>query len=139
MDRADTLLVFIGAGSNPIDPIRIMKGLFLFSQESDADKKLRYKFVPYSYGPCSFDIYGDLNTLVAQGLLDRLVSGARWPEYRVTPLGQNKAEEAKASAHATWKELAKYRRFVDERSFAALLREVYEKYPKYAKNSVFKE
>jgi hypothetical protein len=136
MNKREALLAFIGASADPIDPIRIMKGMFLFAHESDQSKGIRYKFVPYSYGPCSFEIYDDLNALARASLIQSIPGETRWPQYKVTDYG---LDEIKKHVVRDVRDAVKqYRKFVDKRDFTTLLKDVYKKYPDFASKSVFK-
>jgi len=137
MTRRDVLLGLVAAGE-AVDPIRIMKGVFLFSQDPRVPDKLKYGFVPYSYGPCSFDVYGDLNHLVASGLIRRISGDSRWPTYAVTAKGRQSALEALTQEQHLAPKILRARKYVDARSFSTLLRDIYAKFPEYATKSVFK-
>ncbi|MDQ5870769.1 MAG: hypothetical protein M3547_01000, partial [Acidobacteriota bacterium] len=82
-------MAFIGAAITPIDPIRIMKGMFLITKkmpEGWLPAASRYEFVAYDYGPCSFEIYRDLDDLHRQGLIRAdEVPGESWKRFSSTP------------------------------------------------------
>ena len=68
--REELLLAFLAAGQNRIDPIRVMKGMFIFGQEAPAEWLQGiplYEFQPYNWGPFCQDIYRDLDDLRAPG------------------------------------------------------------------------
>lgn len=138
MERSDWLLLFVCLGSEgkgPLDPIRIMKGLFL-SSEDGVD--LGYKFEPYHYGPCSFDVYKDLDSLVAQGLIEEVpIRGQTWNLYTPTSSGMNRSKKLQVSSSDIEK-LTQQKTQVTSLSFLDLLKFVYDKYPRFAKNSVFR-
>lgn len=136
------LLVFLN-GEGRLDPIRIMKGMFLFAKETPEQwmpAEARYEFVPYNYGPCSFQIYSDLDFFVASGLVESTeVPGQSWGLYSVTSAGAKFAEHiAQAMDSRPRKYLSTIRDFVAGLSFNDLLTAVYRRYPDYAVNSVFK-
>lgn len=141
--RLATLLLFLNdPARRELDPVRIMKGMFVLSKEAPiqwlpADE--RYQFEPYHYGPCAFDIYGDLDALIAEGFVSFAeLPGASWKKYTVTASG---AEAALAEASRMNPGLVQYinsvRDFVCSLSFSGLLKAIYQKYPEYAVNSVF--
>jgi hypothetical protein len=137
--RADLLLAFIGASPDAVDPIRIMKGMFLFAQESGAPQRLLYNFVPYSYGPCSFDIYSDLNDLVGQRFLqENPTASGRWALYSCTDAGLSRVAKFSSESPKLFRKLTEGRKYVVSRDFRTLLKEVYAKYPLFASKSVFK-
>lgn len=138
MNRRDWLLLFLSLDTpenRSLDPIRIMKGLFLTSQEDGIE--LGYTFEPYHYGPCSFDVYKDLNQLVAEGLVEEIpVPGQTWNLYAPTSSGVERAKSLEVPQSAIEK-LSNQRNKVISLSFLKLLQFVYQKYPQFAKNSVF--
>ena len=138
------LLRFIAlGGEREIDPVRLMKGLFVVAQESPSTwlkKSERYDFTPYNWGPCSFDIYNDLRRLQVSGLISaRSEYGRTWDTYAITVAGNAQAEQA---ASHLGQELDGYiqivRNWVSSMSFTDLLKEIYKRYPDSAVNSVFK-
>jgi uncharacterized protein YwgA len=141
--RSDWLLLLLdraalGAqGPDELDPVRIQKGMFLLSKRGPA--RDLYDFQAYDWGPFSSDIYADLASLTRQGYLtEEKVPGRTWSTYRVTARGHERAMALAAQMrddHAAW--LRQARDFLTTRSFAQLLREIYELYPDYAVNSRF--
>jgi hypothetical protein len=123
-----------------MDRVRVQKALFLFAQRSKAPDEQKYKFVPYRFGPFSWDIYPDLDRLVLAGLLTQeAVSWMSSPVYTLTRRGRTKADELAAEAPPRRYELLMdLRQFVTERSFSELLNDIYDLYPSFAKESVFR-
>lgn len=146
MRPRDWLLIFLALpteeGDTPpkTDPIRIQKGLFLLAMEGDIPEAERYDFVPYNFGACSFDIYGDLDLLVREGVLERIQAAwDSWPTYRPTSAGFKQAREAMQAADAkTIGRLRGTKARLSKQGFAGMLREIYQKYPDYAVNSLLK-
>lgn len=146
MTKRDWLLLFASASQpgtdepSEVDPIRIQKGLFLFAMETKAPRGQKYRFRPYNYGACSFEIYGDLDALVAEGSLERIErSGQSWPLYRTTDKGAERARKLMSTApQPLHKAIRQHKEFVFSRGFLQMLREIYEKYPAYAAKSVLK-
>ena len=140
MRRQDWLVIYLSLPSKSplIDPIRIMKGLFLFKKEFKERVKDFYTFKPYLYGPCSFGIYDDLIGLHTKGLLDEISSPfSRWSYYRLSRKGQEKALGLKEDAPPDLvAKLQEVKTKVMNLSFSDLLKEVYKMFPEYAKNSV---
>src|SRR5258708_11196237 len=87
------LLLFLAANPKPANPIRIMKGLFLFSQAVNEGKLQRtetFQFEPLNYGPCSLDVYKELDSLMKEGLVKpEPVPGETWKRYCITDVGLN--------------------------------------------------
>jgi len=124
-----------------IDPIRIMKGLFIFSQEVKKEwlkPNSLYEFMPYNYGPCSFEIYKDLRILKALGLLlSNQVKHQNWNYYSLSKKGEILNKQIKIDSRAE-KFLKEIKNFATKIQFYLLLRAIYREYPDYATNSVFK-
>ena len=49
--------------------------MFIFAQESGVSDDESYEFVPYNWGPCSFEIYEDMDSLIDDGLVERFPTG----------------------------------------------------------------
>jgi 20S proteasome alpha/beta subunit len=114
MARTDWLLTFLGVapaggwkGFNGeeyrLDPIRIMKGLFL-AQNEDPDGAVvpipnpPYQFRPYAYGPFTAAVYADLDDLLRAGAVERETRPSRtYVRWRLTDAGRT---HFGAAAHA---------------------------------------
>ena len=97
-----TLLSFVPEGSGGMDPVRVMKGLFVVAQEL-SDKLLpaegKYDFMPYDYGPFSKKIYDDLDRLRVMGLVTATQApGRNWKFQRLSESGVEAAKTAGANA-----------------------------------------
>lgn len=142
MKKQDWLLIYLSLPSteetNLIDPIRIMKGLFLFKMKLRDRLDDFYNYVPYLYGPCSFEVYNDLLGLRLTGLVDEYVRPfSRWSYYRLSERGQERAKTLLDAAPSDLlEELQTIKAKVTSLSFLNLLKEVYKQYPEYAKESV---
>ena len=141
--RQETLVTFLGAGNKKLDPIRIQKGLFLLAMETPEDwlpSEARYAFEPYHYGPYSVDINRDLEELQRRGYLEITeVLGRSWNYYSLSPEGSEAVRGVSERMDArTLEYVGKLREFVGRLPFNRLLTKVYDKYPSYAVNSVFK-
>jgi len=145
MTLREQLLYYISAGEIPTDPIRIMKGLFLFTQAVNEGKlsgqEETFSFSAMSYGPCAPAVYGELQTLVHAGhVREEAVPGQSWSRYSATTNGRREARtiELKTPNEIT-SFLRELRAWCDAHSFSSLLKAVYEAYPDFAVNSVFKK
>lgn len=141
MTSRDWLLLYVALKGAPqgLDPVRIQKGMFLFAQEADVPADEKYDFGPYHYGPMSSQIYTDVERLEADGLVrGEPLQGYTWKRYTASPAGidvaRNLLEDADAAAS---RKLFEIKQDVASKTFNALLRDVYERYPKYATRSVF--
>lgn len=137
------LIAFEGAPRG-LDPVRLQKGMFLFSMEAEnIPQAQRYAFSPYNYGPMSRDVYADVDQLVRDGLVEETpVEGQSWSRYRATDRGVDcgrrlltsaNQQNARAVGH-----LYEVKQSVASRTFTALLEDVYERYPDYAAKSIFR-
>lgn len=142
--RQKALLTFLGAdGGERLDPIRIQKGLFILSMETPQDwlpPEARYDFEPYHYGPFASAIYHDLDELEGRGYVERMkVAGRSWDYYALSPEGTDAAESTSREMDTrALQYFQRIRDFVGMVTFRTLLTAVYERYPRYAVNSVFK-
>jgi DNA-binding PadR family transcriptional regulator len=84
-------------------------------------------------------IYGDIEAHEAQGLIEgEYVPGYSWKRYRISPQGLDVARGFRDTAPTeAVQELFRIKKFVAERTFNQLLREVYAAYPDSAVNNVF--
>lgn len=121
-----------------IDPIRIMKGMFLICKEIKEFGNL-YKFEPYLYGPCSFEIYSDLRELIAKGIVQEHTQEIHyWSLYSLTNLGEKNAKEIIQKIPEEYlKKISDIKQTITKLHFMELLRFIYSKYPDYTKKSIF--
>lgn len=145
MTSEDWLLIFLSSGadgvsSRALDPVRIQKGMFLLSKRGPASARNAYDFEPYNWGPFSRQVYRDLDELENAGLIQRSpVEGQSWSVFTCTPEGALKAaaiSESVSPEDRTW--LLGLRSFVQQHSFAGLLKAIYEAYPEYATRSMLR-
>lgn len=125
--------------AEPLDRLRMQKGVFLSAKRGPANWSELYSFTPYDWGPYSFDLASMLEHLVADGLLEKeAFPGKRYLRYRTTASGerviQNLVDQVTAEEYSFVRAI---RAYVSTRSFARLLREVYKEYPEFAVNSRF--
>jgi len=134
--KRDWLLLSI---TDRMEPIQIQKTLFKFAMESDAPNEEKYDFVPYNWGPCSFDIYPDLERLRAEGLIELEASGRGWDAYKPTTQGLEQMDKLRQTASANvLLEIDAAREYVRSRGFKKLLSDVYKQYPDFATKSLFR-
>jgi uncharacterized protein YwgA len=141
MSRRDWLLVYIALKGAPhgLDPVRIQKGMFLFSREADVPRAEIYDFGAYHYGPMSSEIYNDIERLEGEGLIrGEPVPGYTWKRYVAAGAGIDAARHLLEDADApAARKLFEIKKDVASKTFNALLRDVYARYPDYATRSVF--
>jgi len=121
----------ISNDKKPMSPLQIMKALFLFTQEEKPEDF--YKFTPYLYGPCSFDVYFDLNLLENKGFITTYPTQRDWSFYSVTSEG----EKYLIGDKKIIQKLDVIKKLILSKSFIELLKYVYSKYPEFAKDSIF--
>ncbi|MBT9145876.1 MAG: hypothetical protein DDT42_01753 [candidate division WS2 bacterium] len=135
MKREEVLLELIYISPEEVmSPIQIMKSLFLIEKEL---KLGLYEFQPYLYGPCSFEVYSDLEYLENKIMISSLPTSVGWKYYGVTEEGKRIAKEVeKRLDKKILKKLQEVKTTVVSKSFFELLKYIYEKYPEYAVASI---
>lgn len=134
--KRDWLLLLLR--HRPLDRIRLMKSLFLIWHRSGRKLEGFYEFVPYRYGPCSFELYGELEHLEQQHLVSQPPhSVARWASYYLTPAGEREASTVEKKADdRTVRFVESIAREACSLDFHALLRKVYFEAPDFASRTV---
>jgi uncharacterized phage-associated protein len=106
--------------------------MFLLRQETDLkDEQSFYDFVPYKYGPFSFALYWELESLSQNGYL-RLNEKQIQLLPETYNLSRQKINDLSSKYIAAIETVITRYGELDQRS---LIREVYKKYPWYAANS----
>jgi len=140
MDKEHILLELIHTKVNDkekMSPIQIMKAMFLLKKELSLSDEEFYKFEPYLYGPCSFEIYSSLEKLEKEGFIEVVPSSFRWRYYKISKKERKYIEEIIGIIDKQILEKIKtVKQMVLSKSFIELLSYVYKKYPEYAKNSI---
>ncbi len=137
--REQWLLLFIASpnGQYRTDQIRVMKGMFLLSQEVGGELRRLYTFEPYHYGPFNTAVYHDLDFLENAGLISSaLASGSNRRLYDLTEKGRKVVAGFEGLDRAAVETVQAVKRHVTSLSFLDLLRDVYQRYPDYAVKSV---
>jgi uncharacterized protein YwgA len=114
--------------------------MFLFSQLSEVSQPEKYDFVPHIYGPYSRELRRDLDTLVEEGAVrESDVDGYSWKAYSLTESGVERARGVLSSSNENdVASLLAIKERVCQASFSSLLKDVYEEYPDFAVNSIFR-
>ena len=132
LSRQRLVLALLQRAGRPLDPTTLVKLAFLLRQETatGADRTF-YSFVPYRFGPFSFSLYRELNSLARDGYVIRTEKHVQLnPE--TLDLSHEKIAELSASQRKSVDiVVAKYGRT----SSRSLLKSVYERYPWYSINS----
>jgi hypothetical protein len=124
----------------PIDRIHIMKALFLIWHRSGRKIPDYFEFVPYLYGPCSFEVYSTLTDMESNRLIvqpPHLLP--KWANYYLTEKGKTQAAEiSKKVPFDILRVIKEVASEISKLSFYELLRKVYNEAPDFANNSMFK-
>ena len=143
MTRQDWLLLALSKARNgTFSPVQAQKAMFLIGTEAKryvGDDF--YAFEPYDYGPFSSSVYSDLETLASESKVEiRQVPGRRWSVYSITPEGRQSIDaSAKDADPRATKYVSEVATWVSGLSFQQLVRAIYDKYPAYKANSIFKD
>jgi uncharacterized protein YwgA len=143
MSPRDRLLLFIALDGAPrgLDPIRLQKGMFLFAMSDESEADDSYRFVPYSYGPMSSQIYRDLEVLLEEGLIEaEPVEGQSWSRYSATESGLISARDQLRNepSQTAAQRLYEIKVDVSSHTYQEVLNDVYDRYPEFASKSVFR-
>ncbi len=138
--REDILLALLSAPvkgkENMMSSIQIMKSLFLLKQELNLENF--YEFVPYLYGPCSFEVYSDLIKLKNKDFVSEILMPFSRKFWRVTKQGETYIKKRLPEFDNNLiSKIQEIKIKVLNMNFIELLSYIYKKYPEYAKNSVF--
>jgi len=149
LHKEDLLLALLYARDcEPIrGSVRIMKQIFLFQKERWSRNEKRnsvaryfYKFVPYDYGPCSFDIYDDLDKLAEKRyIIEIRLPDKRYASYRLSEQGEYRAYRVLSQLPPSIK--VRFNNIKEEFNrlpLYSLLSYVYNQYPKYSEKTVFR-
>ncbi len=142
MNKSDWTLLAIALAENAaLTPVQLQKALFLIGKTLPAvDQSGFYTFKPYNYGPFCQSIYADAEKLSVEGLVEIVaVPDQSWSNYRITEIGVAKAKALLDNLDdAQSQYLTGLVQWITELSFEQLLSFIYEKYPEYAVNSMFR-
>lgn len=136
LTRQKAVLYLLQGALRPLSPIEFVKLVFLLRRETVLEKDPSfYDFVPYKYGPFSFSLYRELDSLRQYGHVaaekDRISLCNRTLE-----LTKEKTRELPAKVrNAVEFILGRYGKLEQD----ALVRSVYRRYPWFALNSELPE
>lgn len=123
----------------PLDRIHLMKTLFLVWYRGGRPKTGPFKFRPYLYGPCAFDLYAALEDMEQRGIVIHApYPSSRWVRYYLTETGRAKAlrlimdDEQRA-------QIVEIARWAAEQNFQSLLNQVYQEAPEYASKTILRQ
>lgn len=140
MNRRDVTLVLLAlAEGEPYKPVQLQKTIFLTSEKAKEifDKKSRFNFEPYDYGPFDKAVYQETEILELCGLAE-IDRNGRWYQYSATKEGIARAQELmKEIPDKTVDLLKKISKLVRSLSFEELVSAIYDAYPEMRENSIF--
>ena len=145
LDPRELSLLLLYASKEPIrGAVSFMKEAFLLFKEKLKEFRvpaLSPHFIPYYYGPYSFDIVESWLDLEELGLITREGRPSTNKEtFRLTKRGWEEAKRLFDSLPEELKrELPEWRRGLDELGNDGILRDVYLKYPEYTDKSKIKK
>lgn len=140
MKRTDVLLLVLSAAhGKSLTPVQLQKSLFLVGKKwPGITEDSFYEFEPHNYGPFCKIIYDDMELLEMADLVKiHKKSGRNWSEYSATEDGLVVASKLDVPADVV-NYVRKLVSTVKKLSFADLVKAVYNKYPEFRLNSVFR-
>jgi len=144
LDPTELILLLLASSTRPVKgAISLMKSTFLLFKEKLSEfniPALSPNYIPYYYGPYSFDIDQSLYSLEEEGLI--IIKGKRSSNkesFALTKKGQEKAKKIFDSLPEDFKDhLRSWRRGLDEMGNDGILKDVYKKYEEYTVKSKIK-
>ncbi len=136
------VLAFVLAGnpSNPNDveirgKLLFIKEFFVFVKEIKLDLDTFFNFIPFDYGPFSFQLASILDHLIKSGLISvseaQVKTGKRY-DYKLTPLGAERSRGIYEAIDPNIRSrLEKLRSDATKMGYFSVLRYVYSRYPEY--------
>lgn len=147
MERKDWILsVLYSSGKNddlcePINgSLRIMKILFMMSQENKNLPNFYNSWQKYLYGPCDFNVYEDLFYLKEKGFIEEKEQPFQsFTMFKLTEKGKEKAQSILIELDSSTLNLIKEMKRVanSRQSLKNLLQYIYNKYPGWNEKSIF--
>ena len=120
---------------------RLQKLVLLAQKESQEDLPSEYDFTPYDYGPFSEQLLHDLDDMKRKGWIDETIeplpNGKKY-RYELTPQGEEQLVDGTEESNTIQKIAEDIEGTFNDMPISRLLEHVYNKYPKYAENSVIK-
>ncbi|MEN6610064.1 MAG: hypothetical protein ABFC24_04415 [Methanoregulaceae archaeon] len=144
LDPSDWILPFLLMGSEPGQPVvkgslLLFKEFFVFVKEIKPELDAYFKFVPYDYGPYSFQLRTNLDTLLIlrdikiERINDRT-------DYYLTDEGRLKAQNLLDEIEQkTQEKITKLRKDGTKLGYIGVLSYVYARYPEYTTASKIKD
>jgi uncharacterized protein (DUF488 family) len=134
--RQKLLLAILHASNRTLSPIEFVKLAFLLRNESEVGKdRTFYDFVPYRFGPFSFALYRELESLQGNGYLEMSDSSISLSDSTSNDILRKIAELTTPEKQAVAGIVARFGSFKPK----SLVRMVYARYPWFTINSELTE
>jgi uncharacterized protein YwgA len=145
LDSTELILVLLYSSKRPVKgAISLMKATFLLFKEKLKEfdiPAMSPNYIPYHYGPYSFDIDQSLYSLEEEGMIEIKEKRSSDKErFALTKEGREEARKIYDSLPDDLKDnLHAWRRGIDELGNDGILKDVYSKYQNYTTESKIKE
>ena len=135
------LVVLYFARRKGLTPAQLQKTTFLLQKAFPKLGNLSYNFQPYNYGPFDVRVYQEAEDLAKLGLVKiRSKDGHSWSTYHISLAGKLQVQtftpKIKNEVGAYISRLVPW---VQSLSFQSLISSIYQKYPEYKVNSIFRD
>lgn len=143
MRNEDWILVALNCSEDKtLSPVQLQKSLFLFNNITPGIVNNDfYNFVPYHYGPFCLKIYEDADSLKLKNLIsinNNIIE--RWEIYSITDKGLKYVDDLKKQIKPdVYNYVSKIVKWVKSKSFSQLINAIYNQFPEFKVNSVFKD
>lgn len=132
LNRQATILALLLRARKPLDLVVFVKLAFLLRHETELkDDKTFYDFVPYKFGPFSFALYHDMNSLQTSGFVTHSDDTIALLENKTSAVKRMADDLPYSVGSAVFDVVKKY----GSLSQAELVEDVYSRFPWYATKS----
>lgn len=141
--RQELVLAALASGqsSSELSPVQAQKLFFLIDENVENEIGGRmYSFTPYDYGPFDSSVYSDLDSLShGDGACIEISRAGRYRTYRLTDCGRTIGlNKLKSISPVAADYFGRAKDWVKGLSFQALVKAIYQAYPKMRTNSIFR-
>jgi len=134
--RQKIILALLSQANKPLSPMEFVKLVFLLRQETELkNDRTFYDFVPYKYGPFSFDLYRELSVLRQGGYVTSDEERIALCQQNLHLVGEKINELPVFVQEAIDKVINRYG-YVNQKN---LVKDIYARYPWYATRSEITE
>lgn len=144
MTRSEYVLAVLSpAGSKAYTPVQVQKLFFLLDAKiPQLIEGKKFNFRPYDYGPFDAAVYGEMETLAGDDLIEigQKSAYSRMKTFRLTPEGQQRGEQLLREMNPdAQKYIQRLSEFVRRLSFEELVSAVYKAFPEMKAKSIFRD